>query len=294
MRFINKNAYILAFLVLITACQEIPPVINFNQESNSLKDTSYIQTNFTPQNYGQNVILEDISGVRCVNCPSANQNAAEIQKDNPNRVAVVTIHPTSLTQFTKPFTGEQNLSTQESENILTSIIGKPIGLPAGAINRKVFDNESEIWLNEQAKWRNYTEKELTKKTPVSIAFDTEKITEDSIHIYTKTLFGEKVVNANLNLTIMLLESKIIQSQSTPTGIVSDYEHNHVLRKTITPFNGTKLVSNINEYVEGQVFEKDFSLKLDSIYAKDNLSLVVFVHKDEPTDKSVLQVIEKKL
>ena len=80
-----------AFVLLtIVACEEVPPLINY-EESKSLKDTTYL-INTVPAAELKNVLLEDVSGVKCVNCPDAAVIAKSIMDAFPGRVFTSVLH----------------------------------------------------------------------------------------------------------------------------------------------------------------------------------------------------------
>ena len=96
----------------------------------------------------------------------------------------------------------------------------------------------------------------------------------------------------------LPESKIISKQTMPNGSLNDtYEHNHALRKAITPYNGTPLkinASTVGLYEAGRVFEKEFEVSVSSKWVKDNCSVVILVNRFDASSKEVMQATEVEL
>src|SRR5688572_24500027 len=68
----------LLFLIPLTflSCEEEPPFIDFSPPYKT-KDTTYINLTIPPAQ-NKAVLIEDITGVRCVNCPDAAKKARDI------------------------------------------------------------------------------------------------------------------------------------------------------------------------------------------------------------------------
>jgi len=134
--------FFLAVLCLFS-CQEVPPFIDFSEPILLLKDTTYV-TKDIPSNAIKNVLIEDISGVKCNNCPKAAEIAHNIQsKNEKGRVVVMTLHSKNFGIFTDPFADSQDtFNTDEATLIIDNLMGDITGLPAGAIDRRVFEGET--------------------------------------------------------------------------------------------------------------------------------------------------------
>ena len=87
-----------------------------------------------------------------------------------------------------------------------------------------------------------------------------------------------------------MEDSIIARQQTPEGVIEDYVHRHVFRKTM---NGT-WGDEINEapLAPEEEVKKSYSIKLDDAYNANQCYVVAYVHND--ATREVLQVIEKKI
>lgn len=275
-------------MALLAACVEVPPFIDYSEPIVLLKDTTYI-TGTLPTPEDKVALIEDLSGVRCTNCPDANVTAKDIQSKNPGKVVVVTLFPSSLKTFTTPYPGEDTLVTQDAEYIMTSIMSTPTGLPNGAVDRKKFDGEPAITIRE-TKWEKYVNDQLLLKSAVNTDLDViAKPDERKLIANIKATFTKKFDHP-VFLTLMLLESDIESKQDTRTGEKDDYIHHHVLRKCITPFNGVELAPNVEI---GRVFEKGFEIKVPEKYNFANCSVVVLINLNQSDNKEVLQSKEDK-
>lgn len=283
MSSLQKSLSALSIVLIFASCSEIPPFINYGPDIVLAKDTTYVVSDI-PAPEDKNVLIEDVSGTRCSNCPAAAKGAHDFQKDNPGRVVVVTLHPTSIRQFTTPHEGvTDTLNTDISENIMQSILGVPTGLPAGAVDRKIFDSESSIIINP-AKWAAKATEQLALKSKVNLEVEMD-ITEEErkARLDVKTTFVADE-SEPVYLSILMLESHIVQTQSIPGGKDKDYEHNHVLRYGHTNFSGLKLA---DEMEKGRVFEKSFDLEIPEKFVFENMTAAIIVHYLDGS-KEVLQ------
>lgn len=275
------------FLVL-WSCSEVPPFINYSPDIQLSVDTCYVLTNL-PAKQDKNVLVEDISGVRCVNCPDAAANAHEIDLLHPGRVVIATLHPLSNANLTTPL-GNDTFNTQEAENIFQNIIGGAQGLPAGAVDRKKFDGEAKISVAPN-KWKAYAEQQLTLKADVNLDLEAsgDKASR-KVDLKVMTTFTEDL-NFPVHMTIMVLESKLVQPQATKSGVDEEYEHEDVLRFTYTNYSGLKL-SDDPEL--GLSCEKGFTIDIPEKIVWENVTVAVILHRFDTDSKEVLHCKEVHL
>ena len=55
---------------MFSACEEVPPAIDFSEPVVPSKDSTYTVSTEPPAQH-KAVLIEDITGVRCINCPDA-------------------------------------------------------------------------------------------------------------------------------------------------------------------------------------------------------------------------------
>jgi hypothetical protein len=302
----KKLRILISFIVLLTlvACEEVPPLINY-EESKSLKDTTYILST-VPVAEPINVLLEDVSGVKCVNCPDAAVIAKSIMDAFPGRVFTTVMHPNlnSLSSFVSPITkaGHESLydfRTNDAKEIL-ELCGIPGALPRGFINRKQFIDQPSRFLG-RTDWYVKCEQELDGTTPVNIdlesTFDDAKQEGIAKIKFTYT----SAVNKKQYFSIVLIEDSILDTQEYQDPLTfevkynNDYVHMHVLRDVVTFAQGDAVAKDTaTSFVPGRVFEKEYKFSMNvSELIKVNpkhAKLLVFVHEGVPY-LNVLQVKE---
>jgi hypothetical protein len=293
----KRNGLILvcATLFAVVSCKEVPPFINFEPDVELLVDTSYI-TSPLPSPQDQNIFIEDISGVRCSNCPKAAKVAHDLLDNTPNRVVVSTIHANLLAGFTTPYktveySNAMDFRTEEGTNIVRELIGEPLGLPSGALNRISFAGETQVAISERT-WPGHTLDLLARKSKVNMELTVKKDTSNKTATATiKAVFTEKITDP-VYLSVMITESHIISPQLFDSGVAENYEHNFVLRKSLSTHHGILLAQEITEM--GKTFEKGFELEIDEAWVYKNCSIVVLVNRHGIDSKEILQVISYDL
>ncbi len=284
--------FFLAVLCLFS-CQEVPPFIDFSEPILLLKDTTYV-TKDIPSNAIKNVLIEDISGVKCNNCPKAAEIAHNIQsKNEKGRVVVMTLHSKNFGIFTDPFADSQDtFNTDEATLIIDNLMGDITGLPAGAIDRRVFEGETQNIISAYGAWESFVDIQLKEKPKVVIDLEVIKKENRLFVANIKTTFL-KEDQTPVFLSIFITESVIESKQKMPdNSYEKDFEHNAILRKGITIFSGLKLADEILEI--GRVYEKGLEIYIPEKYVLKNCSIVVLINKVDADNKEVLQCAEFNL
>ncbi len=285
-------------LVVFSACEETPPLINY-KPSNSVLDTTFI-TNSIPAAESKNILIEDFTGVGCVNCPRAHETLTALKSNYAGRVFSIANHPLNATlkTLTEPINKPPHVSKQDyrtkDANDLLDYLGSSNSLPTGAINRKLFSGETKNLVSDLL-WSGYATSELSQSTSV-VNMDTLRIKYDAssneLTIDLRLVFTQSLLDSQY-LTVAILESKIIdiqeKNENGNTIYIEDYQHDNLLRKVITGVYGDLLKAKLDA---GRVFRKRFIYKptTDELknWNKANLSVIAFVHGNA-TKKDVIQV-----
>lgn len=283
-----KGSAVLVFLISLMACVETPPFIDYSKPILLSRDTTYSVSPIPPPQL-KNVLIEDISGVRCVNCPEAAEIAHDIvDKHAKGRINVLTLHSTKFAVYTRPIIDTFN--TKEATDIIHNLIGEPLGLPIGAVDRKIFAGKTDPLLSP-ATWESYVNQQLLLDPQANLELSVipNKANRTAI-VNIKVTVLEPIADP-VHLSIFISESHIKSPQKTLQGEVSDFEHNFILRKGITSYNGLKLADNLTA---GTVFEKGFEVSIPDKWVYDNCEIMVLVNKVKSEDNVVLQSASKSL
>lgn len=271
------------FALLMTACEEIPPLVSpvMDQGECASAPASAVASQ------QRNVLIEEFTGVRCVNCPAGAQAIEALINQHGERLVAVSIHagffsppyPESLYDFRTP-AGTQILS----------LLGEPLGYPTAVVNRRKFPGEFSMQLG-QSKWPGYVQQELALPAKVKLALNrnfnalTRELTVDV------TVFVEQTLtDPDVRLSVALTEDNVTDYQLTPAGKEADYVHKHILRSMLTNFDGNLLQEDLGA---GSRFCKRYVTTVPNEWKAADCKLVAFVSLGG-TSKEVLQVVQVKM
>lgn len=289
----KKTIHILLLILAVSglfymmACEEVGPVINLNPKpvDTTLYDTTYVSSQTqTPDD--KKVLIEDFTGVHCPNCPKAAIELEKLQSFYPGKIVAMSLHPEGI-NFTEPFPGRSDFRTEAATHIY-EMLGKSIGLPAGAIDRIHFSGETYTLFN-YPKWAVHVDDQLKKQPPLNIHLyaNYNADSSDYAHVFVSIHYTEDVSDSHY-VSIALTESNIIDWQIGSFSIIdSNYVHKHILRKMLTAYNGDFLMSQPEK---GRTFVKEFKVKMNELWDPDNCSFVAFVHR-RSYDFEVIQAEE---
>lgn len=249
------------------------------------------QTAFDCDSGNQNVLIEDYTGHRCVNCPAAAIVAHDIKQNCEERVIVIAVH---AGYFAEPKTGEYTYDFRTpAGNDWNDFFGITAN-PNGVVNRQ---NESGNYILGPGQWAEASTKILAQNSPVNIEIENNfNAGQNTLSTKVSANFIDNVAG-NYKLIVCITEDHIIKPQKNNdanigvTPDIVDYEHMHVLRAAI---NGTWgqdfVVGNISA---GETLTKSFEQSFDGTdWVSENCNIVAFIYDE--SDKSILQVEEQKI
>lgn len=258
---------------MLMACEEEPPYINYEPEYAS-SETTYVDVNNLPAAQKRGVLIEDISGVRCVNCPDASTIIKDIKSRHlPNdTVNAITIYPkiASLNSLTLPVNkpdknavSKYDLRTEAGEQLL-SALGTPNSLPNGYVNRKQFNGALYRYIDRND-WDTKVNEEQDSTTPVNIWVSAKPKGTTELEVKLRLTFTQDLTG-DYNISLALLQDSIVDVQeSTDPNVgaiyIIDYVHNHVLRKMITATLGDRINTGAITLVRGRVVERTYTVSL---------------------------------
>lgn len=305
----SKSLVIILLLTLfigITSCEEIPPLIDFSEPEPidltcadkflldgsefSRSNTDFVSSEM-PEAQCKMVLIEEFSGVRCINCPAGHEITEELLEGHPDQVAALTIHAGFLSA---PYNESKENYVIAEGSFLYDFL-QVIAVPAASIDRVQYDGEDFISLTNRNVWTGKVNERLNMSPPMNIytdyAYDaTSHTLEVFVRVHYLEAFDASVVH---QLSVSLSESHIIDYQLKPVegGSIEqpDYEHNHVLRAMMTPSTGAIL--DVDK-VAGTVVERVFEITLGDNWVAGNMEFIAFVHDSETNQ--ILQVAKKHL
>ena len=253
-----KNIFALAALGLsFAACDDIKESERFIPVDTDIQIT-------------KNVLIEDFTGQRCVNCPEAANAIQDIQNfHGSDKVIAVAIHGEKL-----------GLSGYLANDLGTEYYNHwgVEKLPSGMVDRQ--------GLQDYKDWMGTATKRLEADVvPLSLSMENNSYEASN---RTLTVQVEVLAGADLDgkLQVWLTESKIIGLQYMPDGSKNyEYVHNHVLRDAVNGAYGEAVALKM-----GEAQTLTYAYTVPEEWNAENLAVVAFVYNES----GVVQVIEQAL
>lgn len=236
----------------------------------------------------KNILVEEFTGVKCVNCPDGAIEIENLKKKYGEQLIPVSIHAGI---FAKKMTeSKYEFKITQGSNIL-KLLGEPDGYPSVVINRKPLGDNSSLVVVGQGKWAGLIQNESKNEAEITLEL---KPTYDATN-RTLSLVIDMTplvnLNNNLRMSVMLTEDNIVDAQVVPQkGVVTDYNHRHVLRDMLTNYDGNPITENLTK---GSKVQKTFTYTVPTTFQESNCEIVAFIHKSSPT-KEVIQAAAKKI
>lgn len=211
-----------------------------------------------PEN--RKVLLEEFTGIYCGYCPDGHQKANAVHDADPNNVVLVNIHAGG---YANVAVGEPDFKTPEGTaiNNMTGTDGTvsvPMGItgyPAGDVNRTVFSGQgmtSGGMAGDRGKWASWASTIKSQPAYCNVALQgTIDVTTRVLTVEAQVYYTANSPQATNYLNIFLLEDSVTGPQhnyGNPYYNLSNYNadgtynHNHVLRKALTPTFGTAIAT----------------------------------------------------
>lgn len=218
-----------------------------------------------PSEFTQKLLIEDYTGTWCVNCTGAS-HAIETAEIENHRFVPVAIH-----------FGEGENADPMHNSFSSDLVAEYN--PSEAFPQVNLNRNEAIWAND------YLTSTLTAKlnryAPVGLAINSTLVNSTTINVTVSVGFVEETTAVeNYKLVVYLLEDGLIYPQHNGSltdlpDIIEDYEHNNVLRFSLTNLFGDNLPNQIaNDHRYVRVFD---SVTIPNTIADNSkLKIVAFV------------------
>lgn len=221
-----------------------------------------------PAEVGRAVLIEDLTGQRCINCPTGTDIITGIIKTyGEDNVIAVGIHcgPPGFAGNSK----RVGLKTDTGDEYYTHWAnGTNLGQPSAIFNRKKGKGPIDNLNNWAAEVGLIISEKANLSVNIANAYDakTRKLT---------TKVGAFGVNGTVSgkLQVWIVEDGIKAMQLMPDGSANqEYIHNHVFRAAVNGTWGEDITVK-----EGETTSNDYSYVLPETWNADNISVVAFVY-----------------
>ncbi len=243
-----------------------------------------------PKEVGERkVLVEEFTGVRCVNCPDGSAEIENLKSIYGENLISVSIHSGF---FSTPYPESQYNFQTEDGDALASFLGEPQSFPSAIVDRKDFENNGTLQESQSA-WSGLIAQELDLSPKVSITLENTFDAETRNLDIKVTVLPYENISQTTKLTVLITETDIVDTQLTGEGKIADYHHKHVLHDVISAVQGDEMGS----LTTGSTVEKTYQYVLPEAgeagpWVPANCRIVAFVTLADT--KEVLQVDEKEL
>ena len=268
--------YIIVLSFFLFACEEQPVIIP-GGGGGPVDTTGGIE---------KVVLIEELTGVSCPNCPAGTAALESILTVFGDRVVSNAIHgsflaqPNSLSKY-----DFRNADAAALENFLSPFLGKP----AAVIDRIHFDGQDFMTVDNIGLWQSLVQQRLNEDAAVGIELtSTYDAVSRSANIDI-TITAVEDVTGIIKLSAVINESYLVDSQSNTNTIIEEYEHNHVMRDMLSSVSGDVIAND--GMLEGESIERSYSYTVpeedSGEWIADNMEIIVFVSASD-RDGEVLQ------
>lgn len=271
MKFFRSYILVLASVAALSSCDDRVPILY--DAPSKLGD--------------QKLIIEEFTGVQCVNCPQGSDEIASFVAAYPGKVIPVSLH---AGYFATPVPGKstQDFRTADAD-FLYDYIGPAPFYPSAVFNRKVFTNSDLVY--NQPSWAGIVQKVLESNSKYGLSLQTSFNETNRELTVTISGIAKEDINDNILAHVMITESNIVEWQKYPNaqGFIPDYVHKHVLRGIVSNFTGDKVATNPTAKQE---FSKTYKYTVPDNWVAENCEVVGFISYS--AKKEIIQAESKDL
>ena len=230
-----------------------------------------------PAEVNRSVLIEDFTGQRCVNCPTATEEIEKLQEQYGDAVIAVGIHSGPFGHRTTMSSARLPLCTETGDDYYTHW-----GIeyqPGVKINRG-----APIY--SSAQYAAVVREALEQTTPLEMSLTARYNAETKIVDIEIDAFTSENVNGKLQ--VWVTENNIVGAQMMPDGSQNmEYAHQHVFRTSVT----SDIFGDNFSVEEGATKSASYTVTLDEEWNPNNIVIVAFVSN---TTDGVLQVVKANI
>jgi hypothetical protein len=237
------------------------------------------------------VLIEDLTGHTCNNCPGAARIALDLQEFyGEDQLVIVGVHGGAFAAPQAPIGDDMFDTDHRTEaGIAYNTAFQVMFWPAGMVSRHAFNGSPVI---SESAWSEAVAGLIGQPSPFDLWIDT--IVTEAGNVSTEIkLHLTGAVNGDHNLVVYLTEDHVvdwqIDSEATPPN-VPDYDHRHMLRANLNGTWGEPVI--MGSAAAGDTITLNYDgFALDPDWNTANCALVAYVYN--VATEEVMQVVERK-
>ncbi len=293
-KFLTAIFFVLIAGFLWMSCDKIDnPLIIIEEKDvpENIDDTVFFTDSVIVER--KQVLLEDFTGHKCVNCPEAAMMAHDIAKANDHKLIIYNIHagwyatPDQQGHYTADFICPTGTDLYNNFQVYAN--------PSALIDRVEYNG---TWVLGQNDWPTAIDLELAKENTVNLKLKNKYYPKlNTVKISTDITFLSEMPG-KYKLVVYIVENHIIAPQKNndpdigPTPDWLDYEHRNVLRDAVNTTYG-EYISASGDVVSGKTYSMDYFYKIDDAWVTANCNIIAYIGEyDESLNLiNILQVAE---
>ncbi len=237
----------------------------------------------------RHVLVEELTGVRCQNCPDGTRELVSLQNQlGAENLVVVSIHAAG--NYSDPYTtvpaNQYDFRFPEAQ-AMASYIGEAEGFPTATINRQLVAGNTSLFVFRAA-WAGIIADELEQDYGLGLFLNDQYDPATRQLNISLNIASEKNLPGENRLTVLITQDSIVDVQQDGAVRKPAYIHRHVLRQVVSAPTGDLITEPLT--ANGLV-RKTYSLTLPETFQAERCTVVAFVHHGGNPDKVVLQVTE---
>lgn len=237
----------------------------------------------------QKVLIEDLTGFRCTNCPDAHRIADNLSDIYCSQLIVVGVHCSLQFAYPTGATADDPYHTDfrtEAGDVYYEEFGNP-GLPKGLVNRRIIDETAII---SPSAWAEAITAILQEPPKANVTIQDLSYNENSrlLSFDVQMAVQEELDPGQYFMTIYLTEDSIYDWQLDNGTDVENYLHRHVLRDNINGTWGDLAFSNGSA---GQQNTLSYTYTIDDNWKEEHCEIVAYIYNADT--REIVQV-DKKL
>lgn len=238
-----------------------------------------------PEGVARKILIEEFTGVNCQNCPTGAAKLHELIELYPGKIVPVAVH---AGYFARPKKGQYDFQTEIGTAWDKFFGNSEAGTPNALINRFSLNKKNIFAPNE---WVEVIGQMLNKEADFKIEITSNLNAESKVITAEIKVETMKNIEKKHNLTVVLVQDKIVDKQNVGGTIKDDYEHNHALRAGFNGTWGEEIIAS--PVAKGTKIDKKYTLNVKEDekhpWATPNLKVVAFI--TDPETQEVMQVEE---
>ncbi|WP_297118718.1 Omp28 family outer membrane lipoprotein [uncultured Porphyromonas sp.] len=220
---------------------------------------------------GRAVLIEDYSGVLCINCPKAANGITKAAEAYGDKVVIVALHGSTTDVGTPPEEDPKGLYSPEAATYFERLQAGG-SLPVATFNRRsLASSGGKTYSDSYTQWpavmQSVRELPQLYKIDLQVSESDRKVTTRCTA--TALEQTEAATAPELYLQLWLIEDNIVAPQHISTKVINDFQHNHIFRQTLNGIDG-------EAYQLGQNYDKTSAIERE-VVNPDHCAVVAILY-----------------